>query len=216
MIGTRLAAAIVIAVAWIYPAAASDNPQLDQEILAIQNQWAKVYFARASDSAKEAAMARLAKTAGGVSARYRGYSEPLIWEAIVLSSQAKFNGGFGALGLVKRAKALLERGEKINPAVLDGSLYTTLGSLYHTVPGWPIGFGDDTKARYYLKRGLQTAPKDIDANYFYGDFLLAVGERRAAKKYLMRALHAPERPGRPVADKGRRAEIRAALKKARR
>ena len=46
-----------------------------------------------------------------------------------------------------------------DPNLLDGSALTSLGSLYYQVPGWPIGFGNDKKAREYLERGLQVAPE---------------------------------------------------------
>ena len=39
----------------------------------------------------------------------------------------------------------------IDPKALAGSAYTSLGSLYYQVPGWPIGFGDDKKAREMLE-----------------------------------------------------------------
>lgn len=47
---------------------------------------------------------------------------------------------------MKEAKVLLEQVIEKAPETLDGSAYTSLGSLYYQVPGWPIGFGDDDKA----------------------------------------------------------------------
>ena len=56
--------------------------------------------------------------------------------------------------------------------MLNGSVYTSLGSLYYQVPGWPIGFGSDKKAESYLKKALAVNPDGMDPNYFYGDFML--------------------------------------------
>ena len=123
-------------------------------------------------------------------------------------------GGFGALVLVKHAKALLEQAEKIKPDALNGSAYTSLGSLYYQVPGWPLGFGDDGKARAYLEQARALNPKGIDPNYFYGDYLLEQGEYDKAIKVLELALLAPARPDRPVADAGRREEVKQAIAKA--
>ncbi|MCF5879317.1 tetratricopeptide repeat protein, partial [Aeromonas veronii] len=123
------------------------------------------------------------------------------------------NGGGGALGLVKEAKAKLELALKQDPKVLDGSAYTSLGSLYYQVPGWPVGFGDDEKAEQLLKQALAINPDGIDPNFFYGDFLLDQGRKAEAKTYLDKALAAPARPGREVADEGRRMEIRDRLAK---
>ena len=65
------------------------------------------------------------------------------------------------------SKNLLLQAEKIDSNALNGSIYTSLGSLYYKVPGWPIGFGDNSKALIYLKKALQINPNGIDANYFY-------------------------------------------------
>jgi Tfp pilus assembly protein PilF len=94
---------------------------------------------------------------------------------------------------------------------LDGSAHTSLGSLYYQVPGWPIGFGDDDEAEKHLKKAIQLNPNGIDSNFFYGDFLLQDDRYEEAKIYLSKALQAPDRPNRPLADAGRRQEIKAAL-----
>ncbi|QTG98208.1 tetratricopeptide repeat protein, partial [Vibrio furnissii] len=63
-----------------------------------------------------------------------------------------------ALSLVKEAKVLLEQVIETAPETLDGSAYTSLGSLYYQVPGWPIGFGDDDKAEAMLQKALEINP----------------------------------------------------------
>jgi tetratricopeptide (TPR) repeat protein len=182
-------------------------------ITELQHGWAKAYY-QVPEKQKEAAFKELAAKAHQVSAANPGRAEPLVWEAIILSSYAKFAGGLGALDKAKSARDLLEQAEKIRPDVLDGSIYTSLGSLYYKVPRWPIGFGDKAKAREYLEKAVKLNPDGIDANYFYGDFLLEQGEYIRAREYLENALAAPARPGREDADQGRRAEVQQALAKA--
>jgi hypothetical protein len=53
----------------------------------------------------------------------------------------------------------------------------------------------------------------MDPNYFYGDFMLQEGEYGEAASAFERALAAPPRENRPIADAGRRGEIEAALAK---
>lgn len=190
------------------------NPELDKEIRDLQHEWAQIKYKEADEDAQEKKMAALSDKAARVSQRFPDYAEPKIWEAIIVSSQAGIQGGLGALGLVKRSRALLEEAEKIKADALDGSAYTSLGSLYYQVPGWPLGFGDDDKARTYLEKARALNPNGIDPNYFYGDFLLEQGEYDKAIKVLELALHAPARPDRPVADEGRREEIKHAIAKA--
>jgi tetratricopeptide (TPR) repeat protein len=112
---------------------------------------------------------------------------------------------------VKEAKKALEQALAIDARALQGSAYTSLGSLYYQVPGWPIGFGDDDKARDLLHKGLAINPDGIDPNYFLGDYLYRKGDYDAARQALARALEAPPRPERLLADQGRRKEIESLL-----
>jgi tetratricopeptide (TPR) repeat protein len=187
---------------------------LTPDVAQVRTDWAKIKYQMPKDQ-REKALEALAERAHQISQSSDKAAEPLIWEAIVLASLAGEDGGLGALSKVKEAKKLLEQAEKIDPNSLDGSIYTSLGSLYYQVPGWPIGFGNDDKAEQYLKKGLAINPDGIDANYFYGDFLLDQGKYHEAIAVLEKALKAPPRPDRPIADKGRRQEITADLEKAR-
>ncbi|ELL0596180.1 tetratricopeptide repeat protein [Vibrio vulnificus] len=139
--------------------------------------------------------------------------ELTVWLAINKASLAGAQGGLGALSLANEAKALLEKVIATAPNTLDGSAYTSLGSLYYKVPGWPLGFGDGEKAEEMLKKALEINPKGIDPNYFYGDFLAEDGRSKEAKVYLTRAKQAEPRLNRLLADKGRQLEIDAALEK---
>jgi len=99
--------------------------------------------------------------------------------------------------------------------VLQGSAYNSLGVLYYKVPRWPMGFGNDKKALELLQKALAVNPGGIDPNFFYGEFLVEQGKPREALTYLERALQAPPRPGRDIADAGRREEARRLLEEAR-
>ena len=178
----------------------------------IQQQWAHCQYQQ-TGKAKESCLEQLSSQADQASAKEAFRTDLLIWSAIVKSTWAGAKGGLGALGLVKEAKAKLEIALKQDPRALEGSAYTSLGSLYYQVPGWPVGFGDDEKAEQLLKQALAINPNGIDPNYFYGDFLLDQGRKDEARAYLDKALAAPSRPGREVADEGRRGEIRERLAK---
>lgn len=137
--------------------------------------------------------------------------ELLIWEAILKSTYAGKASGLSALSLVKGARSALEKALSLDDMAMQGSAYTSLGALYYQVPGWPIAFGSDKKARQMLEKAVQLNPAGIDSNYFYGDFLLQKKEYGAAKVAFEKALAAPDRPGRTLADSGRRGEIRSRL-----
>jgi len=195
------------------PLAAVAAP-VDDAVAELQRDWEVIRY-QAPASEREKRFEALAAKAHKASESHPGRSEPLVWEGIIVSSWAGERGGIGALGLVKQAKAIYEQAIRIDGNALDGSAYNSLGVLYYKVPGWPLGFGDKDKARELLQKALAINPKGIDPNFFYGEYLAETKQADEAVSYLERALQAPPRPGRQVADSGRREEVRALLAKIR-
>ena len=187
---------------------------VDDAVADVQRDWESIKY-KAPVKTQETRFEELAAKAHKVSVAFPDRAEPLIWEGIVVSSLAGAKGGLGALGLAKQAKSLYESALKLQPEALEGSAYNSLGVLYYKVPGWPVGFGDKAKAQELLQKALAINPKGIDPNYFYGEYLVEAGKPREAVAYLERALEAPARPGREVADAGRRDEVKTLLDKAR-
>jgi len=185
---------------------------VDEAVTEIQHDWEVIRY-QTPVAEREKRFEALAAKAHKFSESFAGRSEPLVWEGIVVSSLAGEKGGLGALSLVKQAKALYESAIQIDGHALDGSAYNSLGVLYYKVPGWPIGFGDKAKARELLQKALTLNPKGIDPNYFYAEYLIETKQPTEAQAYLERALQAPARPGRQIADTGRREEARALLEK---
>lgn len=189
--------------------ALSENTAENLKLL--QTRWAEINY-QVPAAEKETDFAKLSAQAATM-VRQDPAAELLIWQGIILSTYAGAKGGLGALDLVKQAKGSLEQAIKVDPAALDGSAYTSLGALYYQVPGWPVGFGDDEQAEVLLKKALTMNPDGIDPNYFYGDYLAREKRYSEAKVVLEKALAAADRPGREVADEGRRAEAKALLAK---
>ncbi len=181
-----------------------------EDVGALQRQWEQIKY-QVPAAQQQARFEALVKEAGTVAARHPNSAEVLIWQAIIESTYAGAKGGLGALAHAKAAKKTLEQALAINAGALSGSAYTSLGSLYYQVPGWPLGFGDDKKAAEMLKKGLEINPDGIDPNYFYGEFMLRKGELDSAERHLRHAQLAPPRAGRQLADEGRRREIAALL-----
>ncbi len=187
------------------------DEKLDAEIAQIQHDWAKANYQTSKD-VQESAFKILTEQAHQVTTNSANAPEAMIWEAIALSGYAKAKGGIGALKFAEKSRDLLLATEKINPHALQGSAYTSLGSLYYKVPGWPIGFGSKKKARAYLEKALQVNPAGIDPNYFYADFLKEQGDYAKAVEYYKKALAAPARAGREDADAGRKKEAEEGLR----
>jgi len=69
------------------------------------------------------------------------------------------------------------------------------------------------RAESYFKKSLGINPDGIDPNYFYGEFLVDNNRVAEARPFLEKALKAAPRPGRELADRGRRQEVQALLNK---
>ena len=187
---------------------------MDEDVARVRQEWERIKYQLPAKE-REPAFEKLVKSSEKVMAQYPNQAEPAIWHGIVEASYAGAKGGLSALSLAKGARKSLEHALAINPAALDGSAYTSLGSLYYQVPGWPIGFGDDRKALELLQKGLALNPNGIDPNYFHGDYLFRQGDYVGAEQALRKALQAPRREERRVADEGRRREINELLEKIR-
>ncbi|MDA0977785.1 MAG: hypothetical protein O3B72_04450 [Proteobacteria bacterium] len=180
------------------------------DIAALQSRWAEANYEITGDDQAAAFESLIADVNAAVAAE-PGNPDLLIWKAIIESTYAGKTSGLSALSLVKSARSALEDAMGIDPMALNGSAYTSLGALYYQVPPWPIAFGSSKKARQYLEKALEINPDGIDSNYFYGAFMVEEQEYDAAKRALEKALQAPDRPDRPIADRGRREEIRSLL-----
>ena len=176
----------------------------------LQTAWAIANYELKAE-AQATAFEQLIEKAGVAVAAEPGNADLLIWKAIIESTYAGKTSGFEALGLVKSARVSLESAMEIDAMALDGSAFTSLGALYYQVPSWPIAFGSSKKARKLLEKAIEINPDGIDSNYFYGAFLVEEKEYAAAREALQKALLAAPRPGRELADAGRRAEIQQLL-----
>jgi tetratricopeptide (TPR) repeat protein len=208
---------ILIATALCFMFATPLWAQMSPELRTLSKEWALAKYQTPKAQRKDA-FERLAQKASAITSANKGQAEPMIWEAIILASSAGELSGISklkAVNLVTKARDLLLAAKKINANALDGSVYTSLGSLYYQVPGWPLAFGSDKKARAYLTKALQMNPNGIDQNYFYGDFLLNQKDYAGAIQSFEKALAAAPLRDRPVFDSGRREEIRTALAAAR-
>jgi tetratricopeptide (TPR) repeat protein len=184
----------------------------EEAILPIQALWAEIKY-QVPEKQQAARYHALAEQAGQLVAAQPDDVEARIWHGIALSSEAGAKGGLGALSIAKAAKQQLEDAIQLDGNALKGSAYTSLGTLYYKVPGWPIGFGDKQRAEELLKKALTINPMGIDPNYFYAEYLYERERHVEALRHLDTALKAPARPGREVADAGRRKEVQNLIAK---
>jgi len=180
----------------------------DETIQSMQKHWAHANYKTNGKERKKAFEALTVEADRAVSASPDS-AEMHIWAGIIYSTYAGEVSMFSAGKQVKRARAELDRALEIDSDAMNGAAYTSLGALLFQIPGF-MG-GDDEEAESMLKKGVELNTVGIDANYFFGKFLLDQGRLDESEAYLKKALEAQDRPGRPLADDGRRAEIKSAL-----
>lgn len=199
--------AIVLALA-----AASSSVWADvaADVAALRAEWDTVNFTLKPDDQVKPLEALISK-AEALNKANPGHAPALIWEGIIHATYAGAKGGLGALGECKTAKGLFEQAIAADPKALNGAAYTSAGSLYYQVPGWPIGFGDKEKAEEMLKKGLALGPQDLDAHYFYADFLIQQKRWQEAVEMINKGLATPVDTQRPLFQQGRRDKLKAML-----
>jgi tetratricopeptide (TPR) repeat protein len=184
------------------------------DVKTVNDGWAHIAYEVRGSSHQTVALEQLSKQAAVIVRRYPRQAEPLLWQGIVVSEQANRANIFHKLGLATAARDIIASAYAIDPRAANGGAAMSLGVLYYKVPASPVGFGDKAKARRLLKEALALDPNGLDANYFYGDYLLDQGDKAGARSYLQKALRAPHDGSRPVWDAGRRREVVALLAKA--
>lgn len=157
-------------------------------------------------------LSKLMDEAKALQTQYPNDPEIMLWSAMILTTYASVKGPTG-LTQIKEARTLLQQALEINPTLEDGLAESLLGYLYAHAPNWPIAFGNKQKARFHLEHALKINPEGIDPNYYYGDFLMVIGDYNEAKNHFEIAKKAPIRPSYEVQDQGRKKEIKANLKK---
>ncbi len=191
----------------------SISSRADELQLAVQNiesEWARIYYAVAKEQ-QDVAYQQLLAQVDALKAQYPDQAELLIQQAIIVASNADNIAPLSALQSVHQARDLLLQAIAINPAALEGAAFVTLGSLYYKVPGWPIAYGDHHKAETMLKKALVINPHTIDANYFYGDFLVTQGRQLEALAYFKNALAVPVRETQVFADTQLHRQVQQAI-----
>jgi len=180
----------------------------------IADRWAEIRYGL-PEKEQAAQFEALALQARELAERNPYMAEPLVWEGIALASEADAKGGLEAYLLARKAQQSLEESLKLDETALHGYAYTGLAILNARGLVWPFGFGGKNRIRAmkYFRRSLAIDPEGIDPNFFYGEYLYSLYRLNEARGYLERALKLPSRPGRELADGGRREEIKAVLAK---
>jgi tetratricopeptide (TPR) repeat protein len=180
----------------------------------IRDRWAEIKYGFPQKE-RAAQYHALAMQARELAERNPYLAEPLVWEGIALGAEAEAKGGVEAYWLARKAQNSYEESLKLDEKALNGSAYAGLATLHARGLVWPFGIGarNQARAEKYFRKSLAINPQGIDPNFFYGEYLFSLYRLNEARVHLEIAMKAPSRPGRELADGGRREEILALLEK---
>lgn len=182
---------------------------LNVELLRIGGQCARIKYDVHGADQQMKHLRALERQAAQLVRRHPGRARPLLWQGVIASEEAAKAGLLHKLDHASKARRLLDEAKAINPNAAHGGVWLSLGVLCYRVPGFPIGFGNDSKGNACLRHALALDPDGLDGKYFHGDFLFEQGRYVRARAVLEHGLNAPVDPQRPIRDKSRRPEIRA-------
>jgi tetratricopeptide (TPR) repeat protein len=198
LINAFLFAAVAVAV----PAHAA----FDDELSTLQKHWAAARYEVSGDERKKQ-LEKLVGEADNFAKQYGDKADGYLWAAVIRGSLAEAINGISALSIVKEAKTNLEKSIELDPKAEDGYAFGVLGLMYSKVPGWPIGFGDDKKAKEMLKKGIEASPNGMNINYFNASYWADKGDYKQAKIFIEKAQQATP-PAPADVWSGRQKEIR--------
>lgn len=186
----------------------ADSSHLDA-VQKLQHEWAMAKY-QTSSKKQLKKLSKLIDEAKDLHEQQPDNPEILLWYGMILTTYANIKGPV-ALSSLKEARKVLEQALKLDPNVGNGLAEAVLGSLYARAPNWPIAFGNKRKANIHFENALEIDPDGIDTNYYYGDYLILIGEYDKAKIHLDIADNADIRPEYSIQDTGRKKEIKKSL-----
>jgi|GEM_PF-36974 len=189
--------------------AVTAQAEFGSDLHALQQEWAAARY-QLKDSDQQKRLRVLIVDADALVQKNSDSADAYLWAAIVRGSLAESVNGLSALGIAKEARANLEKSLALDPTAEEAYAYAVLGMLYAKVPGWPIAFGDNKKARELLQKGLALSPNGMNINYFNAKFFAEQKDYRQALNYAERAAQAqpPYPPEQSLGVQNRQREIR--------
>ena len=99
-----------------------------QDIQNLQHQWVLANY-KTNGELRQADLSVLASKAKKIADKYPNDPKALVWKGIIFTSYGKELGGLSSASINKQARLALQQAINIDPKVMHGAAYTTLGTL---------------------------------------------------------------------------------------
>ena len=202
---------LIVAVSSTFPLTNTAFAQaLEDTFSDFENRWAVTVF-ELPIGKRDRALKSLLFEARDLANKYSELPKAVAWHGIVANECLRNGCMSRSTRLRKEARDALLKAESLDPLILDGLVYATLGTLYSEAPTYLGGFGSKTRGIGYMWRAIVLDPEGLDANYLYAELLVEEKRYKDAREVLVKASALPARSDHERADLGRHRQIQALL-----
>ncbi len=171
-----------------------------EDFRTLQQGFDNLKFGDIKESSRKNEVIKLNNKADELLAKYPDSAEIKIWSGIIKAYKAEVLNSYKSLGLINDSRDILEESIKLDSKAIKSSGLVALGTLYYKTLPRPFSFKSNKKAEDLLRQALKQNPENVEANYFYSEFLIKNDRLDEAKPYLLNTINLPIRQERYLAD----------------
>ena len=193
-------------------ATAARASTVDEALTDIEQRWAGAVF-ESKGRQQNKALATLLSDVRELASTHGENPKAVAWHGIIAHECVRNHCKSNSSSLRREARDALLKAESLGPGPLRSLVYGNLGGLYaHTSSNFG-GFGSKVRGIGYMWKAIVVDPEGLDANYLYAELLVDEKRYRDAHDVLLKASTTIVRPEHERADRGRRAQVLALLRR---
>ena len=193
-------------------ATAAQASTVDEALIDVEQRWADAVY-ESTGRQKNKALATLLRDVRELASTHGENPKAVAWHGIIAHECVRNHCKSNSSSLRREARDALLKAESLGPGPLRSLVYGNLGGLYaHTSSNFG-GFGSKVRGISYMWKAIVVDPEGLDANYLYAELLVDEKRYRDAHEVLLKASTTTVRPEHERADRGRREQVLALLRK---
>ena len=185
---------------------------VDEALQDVEQRWAGAVY-ESTGRNKNKALATLLGDVRELASIYDDNPKAVAWHGIVAHACVRNHCKSNSSKLRREARDALLKAESLGPGPLGSLVYGNLGGLYAETSSSLGGFGSKVRGIGYMWKAIVLDPEGLDANYLYAELLVDEKRYKEAHEILLKASSAIVRPEHARADRGRRQQALALLRK---
>ena len=177
---------------------------VEEALIDIEERWAQATY-EATGRQKSKALTALLDDVREFASGHVSNPEAAAWHGIVAHECARTRCRSNPSKLRREARDALLKAESLDPGELGGLVYANLGALYARK--------SSVRGISYMWKAIIVDPDGLDSNYLYAELLIDERRFAEARDVLRKASTTIARPDHLRADRGRRQQAIALLRK---